>query len=255
VTAHAVERPSPWLVVRRQPSRTAIRLFCFPYAGGGASAFRQWTAAGNLDIWAVQLPGREDRFTHPPFTTLPSLLAPLRDALLPFLAQPFAFFGHSMGALVAYELTRELRRSAAPMPRALFVSGRRAPHLPPRKRPLHDLPDVEFERELRALNGTPAAVLADRELMALMAPLLRADFAVCETYAPAKERPLDIPIHALGGIDDPEATAEELEGWREHTTAFGGVRQFQGDHFYLQGEAPKILGAISEGLRRPGSSL
>jgi surfactin synthase thioesterase subunit len=245
-----IERPSRWIILHRGPGPARVRLFCFPYAGGGAGIFRRWTPLPpGLELCAVQLPGREDRYVEPACRTVTELLAPLTEAVRPHLDLPYAFFGHSMGALIAFELTRELRRQGAPLPGHLFVSARRAPHLPARKRALHALPDAEFDAELRALDGTPAAVLADRELMALMTPVLRADFAVCETYDPVDEPALDLPIHAYGGSEDSEATREELDGWRQHTSRFAGVRIFPGNHFYLQDQAPALVGAMLDALR------
>lgn len=241
-------RPSRWIVTRPGSGAARMRLFCFPYAGGGASIFRRWTTPPDVEICAVQLPGREDRFTEPPSRAVTDLIPQLAEALQPFLDRPYAFFGHSMGAIIAFELASQLAREHR-APAHLFVSGRRAPHLPARKPPLHTLPDAEFERELGALNGTPRAVLDDRELMALMAPILRADFTLCETYGLRAREPIDVPIDVFGGTADPETTPSELEGWREHTRVFGGVRLFPGDHFYLQDHAPALVDAMLRGLR------
>src|SRR3954469_937665 len=155
--------------MRNSETVAQMRLFCFPHAGAGASAYREWETelAGTLQVCRVQLPGREERVREPAFTNVLRLAEVLADELEPWFDRPFAFFGHSMGALIAFELTRELRRRALPLPAHLFVSARRAPHLPARKRALHALPDDEFDADLRALDGTRAAVLADRELMAL----------------------------------------------------------------------------------------
>lgn len=241
-----VERKSRWVLAMRNGDAVRHRLVCFPYAGGGASVYRRWMADGidGVEIFAVQLPGREDRFGETAFTALSALVPTLRDELLPYLAPPFSFFGHSMGALLAYELTRLLSASAGPLPQHLFVSGRRAPHLPERRQPLHALPEAEFRLELGRLQGTPKAVLDDPELMDLLTPILRADFSVCETYAHAPGECLDVPLTVFGGSDDAETTPEELEGWRQHSRAFSTLRVFPGHHFFLHDHARAVTQAI-----------
>lgn len=240
---------SPWL--RRQATvRTTesvvIRLFCFPYAGGAANVFRAWAAlaGARVDLVAIQLPGHGDRLMEPPIARLSALVPQLADEIRPHTDLPFAFFGHSLGALAAFELTRELRRTATALPVHLFVSGRRAPHLIPSKRPLHALPEAAFRSELRQLQGTPPAVLDDEELMALVSPVLRADFGLCETYNYVDEAALDIPLTAFGGKDDAEATADELDAWSLHSTKFRGVYVFDGGHFFLNDHAARMVDRI-----------
>lgn len=178
-------------------------------------------------------------------------LLPSVDALVAALAAelpvdlgdglPFAFFGHSLGGLVAYELTRTLRRENRPQPIHLFVSAHLAPHQPPREDPIHALPGPEFRHELRRLNGTPEAVLEHPELMELLEPLLRADFAANETYAHRPGPPLDCPITAFGGHADEDVTPADLEQWAEHTRARFQFHVYPGDHFYLHhGSAPRL---------------
>lgn len=212
--------------------------------------YRLWPEGlpASVEVCAVQLPGRETRLREPAHRRVEPLAAELAEALDPELTAPFAFFGHSMGALVAFELTRELRRRRGPGPVLLVASGRHAPHLASRRRPIHELPEAEFRGELRALEGTPDAVLDHDELMALFNPLLRADFAVLETYRHAEEPPLDLPIVAVGGQDDPWVNREELEAWRVLTTAPVTVHQLPGKHFYLQTARAELLALVSEAL-------
>lgn len=235
-----------WVVMRSSETVAPTRLFCFPHAGAGPSAYREWETelAGTLQVCRVQLPGREERVREPAFTNVLRLTEVLADALEPWFDRPFAFFGHSMGALIAFELTRELRRRRSVLPRHLFVSGRAAPHLPSRTPSIHHLGDAEFRRELRLLNGTPEQVLQDDELMEFLLPSLRADFSVCETYEHVDDEPLALPITAFGGESDPRATAEEIRAWSEHTDARAGIRMFPGDHFYLQSMRPAVISAI-----------
>ena len=248
----SAERQARWFLSCRGAGPLRYRLFCFPYAGAGASVYRRLAAAvpPGVEICAAQLPGREDRFSEPPLVRLSAIVPLLVREMQPLMGARFAFFGHSMGALLAFELTRELRRRNLPLPLHLFVSGRRAPHLEGRRRPLHALPSPELHDELRALQGTPAAVLDDAELMALVEPILRADFEVCETYGYASGEPLDPPLSVFGGAADPEASVEELEGWREHSTRFRGVRLLPGNHFYLHDQWDALMREMLDALSR-----
>jgi medium-chain acyl-[acyl-carrier-protein] hydrolase len=244
------DRPSPWIVSMRRGDRARIRrrLFCFPYAGGGASIYRKWAGSlhDDVELCAMQLPGREDRLSEPPCARLSEMIPRVIEQLSPYTDLPFAFFGHSLGALIAFELTRTLRDAWVTQPAHLFVSGRRAPHLPARRAPLYDLPQAEFEAALADMQGTPRAVLDNRELMDLMTPLLRVDLALNDTYTCARGPALDVPISVFGGSDDGETTREELDAWRQHTRAFAGVRVFPGHHFYLHDHVNALAQAIQD---------
>jgi medium-chain acyl-[acyl-carrier-protein] hydrolase len=182
-----------------------------------------------------------------PFTRLEPLVAELAERL-PFAELPFAFFGHSMGALVAFELARELVRRGGPVPLHLFASGRRAPRVPEREEPIHDLPEPRFTARLRELNGTPEEVLAHPELMDLLVPLLRADFTLHETYVYAPGEPLAIGVTALGGMADPEVSRADLEPWRDETRGLFRLRMFPGDHFFLLSTRPLVTEAVARDL-------
>jgi medium-chain acyl-[acyl-carrier-protein] hydrolase len=230
-----------------------MRLFCFPYAGGGALGFRHWPdyLPANVEVCPIQLPGRETRMKEAPYNRVMPLVQKIAETIFPFLDKPFAFFGHSMGALISFELARELRRKRIITPVKVYVSGRVAPHLPLTRQPLlYDLPEPEFINALRFLNGTPAEVLENEMLMRLLMPLLRADFAVNEAYTYTPERPLDCPIFAMGGMRDSEASREQLEGWHAHTTASFELRLFPGDHFYLNSMQQLFFQVLSQDLAR-----
>lgn len=178
-------------------------------------------------------------------------MEPLVEALagaLPLADLPFAFFGHSLGALVAYELARALRRRGGPEPLALLLAGRRGPRRPPREEPIHALPDAEFMARLRELNGTPEEVLEHGELMQLLLPLLRADFALHETWELRPEEPLGMGISAFGGLADPEVTREDLEDWRGETRGRFRLRMLPGDHFFLHSERALLTEAVARDL-------
>jgi medium-chain acyl-[acyl-carrier-protein] hydrolase len=184
-----------------------------------------------------------------PFTRLSPLVEALAQALVPLLDKPFVFFGHSLGVLVGFELARQLRRQSGVQPDRLFVSASRAPQIPPRDRPIHALPEEEFMAELRRLNGTPGKVLENAELMQIMLPILRADFAVYETYVYSTEPPLDCFITGLGGLQDHKVSRGDLEAWGDQTSVSFSLRMFPGNHFFLNATQPLLLQALSEELR------
>lgn len=242
---------SPWLLGFQASARPRLRLVCFPYAGGTAAAYRTWGTAlpPDIEVLGVQLPGRGSRFKEP----LATELAPLLDALALEITKlgeeaPFAFFGHSMGALLAFEVARELRRRGAPFPSHLFVSGHRAPGLPERNAPLHHLSDGEFLTALRRYGGMPAAVLEQPELMEMVLPILRADFALIEAWRELQGAPLDLPITAFCGEDDANATVEEMDSWRAHTLGEFTRITLPGGHFFIQSAEPALLDVMTRAL-------
>jgi len=244
----------PWIAYRKPRPNARIRLFCFPYAGGGALIYRPWVSElpPEIDVFPVQLPGREQRLREKAFTRAGALVEAMTTALLPHFEPPFAFFGHSMGALLSYEVAQRLRQLGKPGPVHILASARRAPQLPMDDEKIyHLLPEPEFRAKLREINGTPEAVLENEELMELLAPIIRADFELNETYEPSQHPPLDVPISAFGGIEDEEVEKEKLEAWRDATTGPFKLRMFPGDHFFLHQEAKGALqAAVAETLLR-----
>ena len=243
-----------WVAFRKPNPQARLRLFCFPYAGTGASIFRTWANGlpADVEVCPIQFPGRGTRLMETPFTQLPPLVQALAQALVPLLDKPFAFFGHSLGALVGFELARQLRRQSGVQPVRLFVSADRAPQIPHRDRPIHALPEGEFLAELRRLNGIPGKVLEEVELMQIMLPILRADFAVYETYAYSTEPPLNCPISTFGGLQDHRVSRGDLEAWRDQTSGSFSLRMFPGDHFFWNTTQPLLLQALSQELRGDG---
>ena len=242
---------NPWIAYSRQNPNANLRLFCFPYAGGGASTFSSWSESltSNVEICPIELPGHGCRITEHPFNLLEPLIKELASGLLPYLDKPFAFFGHSMGGLVSFELIHLLRQCYGLSPAHLFVSGRHAPQIPESKPPIHHLPEPEFINELRSLNGTPEAVLRDAELMELFLPVLRADFATLETYVYTPKPHLNCPITVLGGLQDYKVSCENLEAWREHTNANFSMQMFQGDHFFISSNQTTLLQFLNRELQ------
>jgi medium-chain acyl-[acyl-carrier-protein] hydrolase len=236
----------------RQPG-TAVRarLFCFPHAGVGGSVYRTWPNGlpASLEVCAMQLPGREQRIREPAKTSITELVQELVPAFLPHLDLPFAVFGHSMGAVLASEVTHALAEAGHPLPQHLLVSGRRPPHLPGPESPLHGLSDPAFVAELnRRYGGIPAEILEQPDLMALFLPVLRADLTALETHLPARRAPLSCPITAFGGSADPLTPREHLDAWRSETRGAFQVRMYAGDHFYLNAQRSRLLADISATL-------
>lgn len=248
---HPRRTRNPWITYSKLLETSQLRLFCFPFAGGGAATYRSWyeRLAPRVEVMPVELPGRASRFQEKPFRQLEPLLESLAAGLAPELDRPFAFFGHSMGALIAFELTRWLRRSGGPLPQRLFVSARRAPQLPPREDEVYyDLPEADFVAKLRELNGTPEEVLEHPELMNMMIPLLRADFELNETYRYTPAAPFELPITALGGVADLEVPREDLTAWSEHTVGSFQLRMFEGDHFFINHAGEQLPHRILQDL-------
>ncbi len=225
----------------------ALRLFCFPYSGAGASMFHPWLSAfpKRIEVCPIELPGHGARLSEPLFQRLQPLVEDVARSLLPFLDRPFAFFGHSMGALLSFELARYLRKEQAITPIRLFVSGHGAPQLESTEEPIHALPEREFIEKIRLLNGTSPAILEYAELRDLLLPILRADFAVCETYTYSAEPPLDCPITALSGLQDSYVSREAIEAWKQQTAGAFHAGLFPGDHFYLNDSRPLLMELVA----------
>lgn len=230
---------NPWVAYRSpRLSSPQLRLFCLPYAGGGASLYRDWSRylPADVDVCPVQLPGREMRIAEPAFASMAPLVSALKEGISALLDRPFALFGHSMGAAIALELARALCRdpatAAVPMT-GLIVSARVCPGTPPKRPPIHALADRDFIRELGGLGGTAAEVLGSTELMEVMLPLLRADFTLVETHRAAPTPKLAVPILALYGTRDPSAGEQDVAGWTRITTRGARPEPIEGDHFYL----------------------
>jgi medium-chain acyl-[acyl-carrier-protein] hydrolase len=255
----SVPARDPWVTRPRPRPHAYLRLLCFPHAGGGASAFRAWPdhLPADVEVCPVQLPGREQRMLEPAIDRMEPLVDALSEAVRPYEDLPLAFYGHSNGALVAFELARRLRREGRHLPVHLFASGRRAPDVPSSRPNVAHLPDDEFLAEMRELGGTPEEVLQHPELLRLLLPLLRADVALNEAYVFTPEAPLECPITAYGGLSDLKASREEVQAWGRHTSAELVTRFFPGDHFFVFGAARDLFlrtfsGDLHEIFRRAG---
>jgi medium-chain acyl-[acyl-carrier-protein] hydrolase len=228
-----------------------VRLFCFAHAGGGTSAFRTWqdSLPHGVRVCAARIPGRESRRGERSFTRMDELVDALGTAMEPYLGRPFAFFGHSMGAAVAFELARRLRRASKPLPAGLFVAGARAPQFRLGHAPPPEPSEGEFLEQVRRLEGVPTEVLEHEDLLKLILPALKADAALYRNYVYRPEPPLNCPIRAYGGEQDPNVRREHLEAWGEQTTGSFTLRMLAGGHFFLQSHSIAFLRLLAADVR------
>jgi medium-chain acyl-[acyl-carrier-protein] hydrolase len=243
-----METSSPWFMFcAEQRKRDAtFRLFCFHYAGSGGSIFRPWTKrlSDEVELVAVQLPGRENRLDEPLVHSMELVTGPLADALPPLLDKPFALFGHSTGAVICFELSRVLRKRALPQPRLLIASGQNAPQVKPAV-VRHQLSDAEFIEVIRKCNGTPDVVLRNPALLELLLPRIRADGAVYETYRYERQPPLDCRIVVFHGFDDSMVSNAGLAGWSEETRHSVRRYGFPGGHFFMHDAENEVVDHIN----------
>jgi medium-chain acyl-[acyl-carrier-protein] hydrolase len=240
-----------WFGGRPPRAYSRIRLFCLPYAGGSAYIYRGWEKwlPAEIELCAIDLPGRGTRTREPLATRIRSLVEPLGRALEPYLDRPFAFFGHSMGALICFETARHLRAAYAVEPLALFPSGWRAPHLSCGRRDFA-LPDEEFVSVLRRLDGTPDEILDDPEALAFLLPILKADFELTQTFEYTDGRPLGCSIIAFGGSEDPGTPPDVIRPWMIHATGTFALNIFPGHHFFLHNFGQQLCRTMSDELAR-----
>lgn len=232
------------------------KLICLPYAGGSSYVFTPWqrALAGRVDVIAPELPGRGTRMLEPALDRLDDVVAWLRRESRDVLAGDYALWGHSMGALLGYELARALEADGAAPPRHFFASGARPAYLPRHAEQYHRLDDAALIGRLGQLCGTPDEVLQDAELMAMLLPSLRADFAVCETYT-WRDAPLPrLPITAIGGDLDEEVPLASLHGWRRCTQGDVRVLAMHGNHFFLREHVDALATLIAATLNAPAQS-
>ena len=239
-----------WIHRFRKDAQASNRLVCFPHAGGSASFF--FPMAQNLtpdtEVFAVQYPGRQDRHTEAPIEDIQVLADHVADALGDRADLPTAFFGHSMGAVIAFEVIRRLEsRGAGTAPALLFASGRRSPSSY-REEAVHQRDDEGVIAELKRLNGTDARVLADDELLRLIMPAIRGDYRAIETYRCPPGPPLGCAVTVLVGDDDPRTTLDEARAWQQHTTGRFALHVFPGGHFYLSTQQQAVTRAVAAGL-------
>jgi medium-chain acyl-[acyl-carrier-protein] hydrolase len=225
-----------WFLCANAHPQPRMRLFCFHYAGGAASAFRNWGSLlpKDVELHLLQMPGRENRLGEPLVTRVKTVVEALADVMQGYVDKPFAFFGHSMGALIAFELCRELRRRGQRMPEHLFVSSFISPNVPMPKEAIHLYTEDELVQKMREMNGTASAIFDNPELLQIVLPTMRADVELCETYQFYQEPPLDLPITAFGGLQDDMVNIHQLRAWGKLTASNFTLKMYPGGHFYLK---------------------
>lgn len=240
-----VRSESPWLLRPRDAAAARLRLLCFPYAGGGTWIYREWSRhlAPEIAVHAIKLPGRGDRFREPPATDLRALAGTLADALREAVNEPFAVFGHSMGALLAYEFVCAVAARGGPAPVRLFVSAAVAPPRVATRVPLHRLPDAAFVQAVLAKYAHPALRQAGPEVLELLLPALRGDMQMFETYHYQPTVQLACPLSIYVGRTDPVSRVD-LESWRDLTDGPATLAEWTGAHFYLHESESEVLADI-----------
>jgi medium-chain acyl-[acyl-carrier-protein] hydrolase len=250
------EVPSPWYAPGTEHTDAARRLFCLPYAGGNSAAFRDWQEhlGPCVQVVPIRMPGRLQRIIDPPIDRMPVLVEQLTASIRPLLDRPFAFFGISMGALIAFEAVRELRATGVSAER-LIVASYPGPSEPPSEPPVGHLPDEEFVEALRVIGVAPPALLEHEELMRIMLPAIRADFLLTERHDYRPTLPLDLPITAIYGFGDPLTSATEMERWGRESTYPPDFITMPGGHFLLHEHPVPLLTAVSDRLAWPPARL
>ncbi|MEK8069607.1 thioesterase II family protein [Rhodococcoides navarretei] len=235
-----------WLGGRDNPDAGPLML-CFTYAGGSTGAFRGWEDMLPVNVRPIVLPGRDGRIDEPAYTRLSPLIADLVEYVGPHVTPDTVFFGHSMGALVAFEFTRELRRRGMTVPKKLLLAAFRAPHLESDRKPIHGWPDDVLQAVLHR-EGVPAATLTNPQIMAALLPTLRADLELCETYEFADESPLEVPLAVFGGSDDVRVRPPMLRGWDRHTSQGATHVTVNGPHLFINVSRDELLAAVQHEL-------
>ena len=234
---------------RRPLNPPRARLLCLPYAGGGATIFQTWAGQlpADIEVRAAQFPGRQDRLGEPALLSVSAMSDAILAALAALPPAPLYLYGHSLGALIAFELARKLAARNQP-PAGIIVGGRRAPHLPSRRAPIHTLSDADFKEALHLLYGTSRAVLQNSELMAIALPALRGDFTAHDAYQHAAGAPLDVPITVLVGQKDSSLNREEATAWAELTTRYQGLHEVDAGHLFVDTHAAWVIERVRAAL-------
>jgi medium-chain acyl-[acyl-carrier-protein] hydrolase len=242
---------NPWIAYHSPNPEARLRLFCFPYAGGGASIYKNWCniIPKGIEVCPIQLPGREGRMSEPPFRRITSLVEAISEDILPLLDKPFAFFGHSLGAKICFEVARYLQRTYELTPSHLFVSACTAPHLPNTEQSLHDLPNEKLVEKLRLLQGTSSKILGHPRVLRMLLPIIRADFEIYDTYEYLPGPLANCPITVFGGEGDIFVGPEHLGAWRDLALSDFSLQFFAGDHFFVHTSQGFILRVLSEILK------
>ena len=242
---------SPCIIRAEQRPDAKLRLFCFPHAGAGATVFRQWSSLlpESIEVCAIQMAGRESRFCDPLQFDISSFIEELSEDLPDYLDRPYAIYGHCLGAIVGFELIRYWQEEGLQLPEHLFVSSRFAPQLIDLNTSFYQLPDDEFIQLVQQrYNALPHEILEEPEMLAVVLPILKADFTMEETYQYVPAPPLNCPITALGGAQDTIVSQTSLEAWQQQTNQAFHWQQFPGGYFYIDSQLNNVLTKIEQTL-------
>lgn len=252
-----VLKRNDWFMIFKPNSNASIRLFCFHHGGGSASIYRCWVKdiIDSVEIVAIQLPGREERYNEQLLNNINIIINELYLDFNEYTDKPFVLFGHSLGALVAFEFARALRRNGRPQPKHLIVSGAKAPQIPLESPNIHSLSDSEFIQELRKYNGVSQSMMENKELISVFLPAMKSDFCMYETYEYRNESPLSYPITALGGLDDETFRKENLIEWKIQTIDSFKYYFLPGNHFFIKSAHDKTIKIVNLALKETILSL
>lgn len=241
-----------WIVIPKRNKNCKLRLFCFPFAGGGALAYRSWykDLPSEVELCIVQLPGRENRINEKSFSEIQLLIDELVKQLKDYLDKPFVLFGHSMGGLISFEFTRRIRDTLGILPERLFLSAFCAPQVRDDSKNISNLPDDVFMEKVRAFNGIPDVLWNDKEWIQFILPKLKADFCIIDGYKYYEDEPLECPISAFCGTDDQSVSKEDMEALKIHTKGEFLLRMFEGGHFFINDSYVSVLSTLTEDLQK-----
>lgn len=239
-----------WFITFKQQKNAYMRIFCFHYGGGSASIFRKWSKdiLEEAELVAIQLPGREERFSEPLVNNISQVIDNLILNFKQYSDKPFILFGHSIGALIAFEFARILEKRKLVQTKHLIVSGTKAPQIPLKKQPIHNLPKAQFITELKKYNGIPDYIIEDDELISTFIPTIRADFSISETYNYLSAKLLSCPITALGGLNDNSFDSKDLIKWQKQTSNSFTHKFLPGDHFFINTSYKEVINIINQAL-------
>lgn len=228
-----------------------IKLILFPYAGGGASIFRNWKEFfKDIKLYAAQYPGRENRMSETPINEFNILLEKIFEEFKVVISdnKPYYLFGHSLGTKIVYELALKIISNGLPQPKGIIVSAGRAPCYK-EKKPIYNLDDREFIKEINRFSGTPIEIIENIEIMSLFIPMLRADFIIDETYVNENITKLDIPIHGFMGTEDKELTIKEFKKWKDYTNREFTYTYIEGGHMFINTNTEEVTNEINKLIR------
>ncbi|GAB6040377.1 thioesterase II family protein [Endothiovibrio diazotrophicus] len=232
-----------WVTCPSPKPDARLRMFCLPFAGGGASVYQPWGKrfGPDIEVCSIQLPGRENRASEPAFRDIQALAGLLANQLALYLDKPYLIYGHSMGGLLTFEVLRQLQDGGYPLPQVAFIAAHRAAHLPPRRRPLFGLDDRQFIQKVSDFGGFQQEILVNEELLNFVLPTLRADFEACDGYRYEPGAPVDCPLVAISGAHDLEVPPEDMDPWQEHTLHPLHHVTLDAGHFFLKTHADALI--------------